>query len=371
MARIPRKLAGIGATDLPDAAAFDAYVGPSREVTVDPSRGIIALHDGVTPGGIPIGGGEGGNSDPVGVYGLVASVSAGSLQISLKNAAGENPTIAEPVVLRFRSATAASGQPEDLEITTALSLTISSGSTLGIASATAFRIWIGIFNDGGTPRLAAKVCSDANAIYPLTDWQLQSAVAEGGAGGADSAGVMYSSAVITSRPFRILGYLDFSTGQATAGTWATNPDKIQIFEAGTPLPGTPLQAVKSTRTTQESFTSTTYVNSNVAVNITPQASPNKVALSVFSTAALGNSNVTGQLQIMRGGTPVGVGQSFFSSAVANFQTVAALIATDSPGSESSVTYTVAVKATAGLIYLPAAAIGEGVGATMVATEVMG
>jgi hypothetical protein len=51
MARIARKIAGIGASDLPDAAAFDAYVGPSREVTVDYQRGIIALHDGVTPGG--------------------------------------------------------------------------------------------------------------------------------------------------------------------------------------------------------------------------------------------------------------------------------------------------------------------------------
>lgn len=51
MARIARRIAGIGASDLPDAAAFDAYVGPAREITVDQQRGIIALHDGVTPGG--------------------------------------------------------------------------------------------------------------------------------------------------------------------------------------------------------------------------------------------------------------------------------------------------------------------------------
>lgn len=51
MARIRRRLAGIGAADLPDDVAFDAYIGPAREVTVDPVREIIALHDGVTPGG--------------------------------------------------------------------------------------------------------------------------------------------------------------------------------------------------------------------------------------------------------------------------------------------------------------------------------
>lgn len=51
MSRIARRIAGIGASDLPNAAAFDAYVGPAREITVDHHRGIIALHDGETPGG--------------------------------------------------------------------------------------------------------------------------------------------------------------------------------------------------------------------------------------------------------------------------------------------------------------------------------
>lgn len=64
MARIARRIAGIGASDLPDAAAFDAYVGPAREITVDQRRGIIALHDGVTPGGQQFhAGGGGGDGD--------------------------------------------------------------------------------------------------------------------------------------------------------------------------------------------------------------------------------------------------------------------------------------------------------------------
>lgn len=40
---------------MPDAAAFDAYVGPVRELTLDYERGILALHDGVTPGGKRLG----------------------------------------------------------------------------------------------------------------------------------------------------------------------------------------------------------------------------------------------------------------------------------------------------------------------------
>ncbi|MGV1856181.1 glycosyl hydrolase family 28-related protein [Rhizobium rhizogenes] len=52
MTRVARKLAGIGAADLANSAAFDAYIGPSREVTVDHLRGIMALHDGSTAGGL-------------------------------------------------------------------------------------------------------------------------------------------------------------------------------------------------------------------------------------------------------------------------------------------------------------------------------
>lgn len=66
--RVPRRFARVGAAaDLPNAMAFDAYVGPSGEITVDHLRGIIALHDGVTAGGkqykiadlLPEGGTEG------------------------------------------------------------------------------------------------------------------------------------------------------------------------------------------------------------------------------------------------------------------------------------------------------------------------
>lgn len=57
--RVPRRFAGLekngsGPTDIANVAAFDAYVGPAREVIVDASRGIFALHDGVTPGGLQV-----------------------------------------------------------------------------------------------------------------------------------------------------------------------------------------------------------------------------------------------------------------------------------------------------------------------------
>lgn len=302
-------------------------------------------------------------------HGLAASVAAGALTIALKRPGGADPSVANPVKIGFRSVTPGLGIVETLSISSALSLVISSGSTLGIASGAAFRIWLGIFNDGGTPRLAAKVCSDASAIYPLADWQVASATAEGGAGAADSAGVMYSSAAIASKAFRILGYLDFSTGQVTAGTWATAPDKIQLFDKGTPLPGVAIQTTKGVRLTQDSFTSTVYISTNHSATITPSSAPNRVAILATGTAIIGDAAAAGAVIIQRGGVSIGVGCKLYAPTAVTHVGVA-LAAMDAPGTIGAITYTVAIQSSAGLAYWPGS-IGAGDGATMFLTEVMG
>jgi hypothetical protein len=52
MARQPRQIAGIGASDLPTQAAVEAYKGPPRELIL--GEDTLRVHDGVTPGGIPL-----------------------------------------------------------------------------------------------------------------------------------------------------------------------------------------------------------------------------------------------------------------------------------------------------------------------------
>ena len=53
-----------------------------------------------------------------------------------------------------------------------------------------------------------------------------STTAEGGAGAADSATVMYSTTARTNVPFRLVGYL--LNTQTTAGTWASAGTKLQV-----------------------------------------------------------------------------------------------------------------------------------------------
>jgi hypothetical protein len=77
-------------------------------------------------------------------------------------------------------------------------------------------------NNGGTVELAVVNLSGGNNLDETT---LITTIAEGGAGAADSANVIYSTTARTSVPFRVVGAI-IST-QATAGTWATAPSTIQ------------------------------------------------------------------------------------------------------------------------------------------------
>jgi hypothetical protein len=175
--------------------------------------------------------------------GLAASVESNALTIAVKGADGNDPSAANPVLIPFRSATAATGTPVIRSLTAATSLVISSGSTLGTANSTAFRLWIVLFDDGGTLRLGAIKTLSGTNTYPLRDDVIASSTAEGGAGAADSAHVIYTGTAASAKALRVLGYMDWSSGLGTAGTWSAGPTKIQLYGPGVSLPGAIVQVV--------------------------------------------------------------------------------------------------------------------------------
>lgn len=182
---------------------------------------------------------------------LSASVGSNALTIALKGKDGNDPSSTNVVSVAFRNVTATTGDFAVIDVTAATSLTISSGSTLGTRDGIPSRIWVVGFNDGGTFRLGAINCittaagsgagSDVSAIYPLSAWGIASSTAEGGAGAADSAQVFYTGTAVTSKAYAVLGYVTFESGQATAGTWASSPSRVQLFGPGVPLPGQCIQ----------------------------------------------------------------------------------------------------------------------------------
>jgi len=141
---------------------------------------------------------------------ISASVGSSALTIS-----------ASALSLDFRSATLTSGTVTTVSGTPA-NLVISSGSTLGTVSAKQSRIAVLAMNNAGTIELAAVNISGGN---DLTETGVISTTAEGGAGAADSANVIYSTTARSNLAYRVIGYIEST--QATAGTWATTPSTIQ------------------------------------------------------------------------------------------------------------------------------------------------
>jgi len=142
---------------------------------------------------------------------ITASVGSNALTVTL------NPTS-----LDFRSATAGSGTTTPISNAAAISVVISTGSTLGSANGVATRLAVVAINNGGTMELAvANVALGMN----LDETAVISTTAEGGAGAADSARTFYSTSARSNVAYRVVGFIEYT--QATAGTYATAPSLIQ------------------------------------------------------------------------------------------------------------------------------------------------
>jgi hypothetical protein len=145
---------------------------------------------------------------------FAASVGSNALTVALKDKAGSDPSGGSPVKIAFRNSTATNGTYNVRSVTSALSVVVSSGSTLGHASATQYPIYLYALDNAGSVELAVSTSFvDCNT--------LQTTVAEGGAGAADSATAIYSTTARSNVPLRLIGRM-LST-QTTAGTWAAVP----------------------------------------------------------------------------------------------------------------------------------------------------
>lgn len=284
-------------------------------------------------------------------HSLAVSAAGSALTISLKDAAGNDPSAASPVNAFLRHATATTGSLEQLTVTAATSLVLSSGSTLGVQSSRAFRIWVVLFKDGATARLAAINCStftasppNALSIFALNQSRLASAVSEGGAGGADSAGVFYSNATITDKAFVVLGYIEWNTSGITAGTWTTtNLLYVQSHYMGSPLPGDELWSEYVSTTTSFSTTSSSFQTTNLSKAITMKSAANFISLETNGSFFTGNATATSaHVAIFRDATQL---QAFTSALGASGVQAgeAAMFWLDNPNSLSSITYSVKLK----------------------------
>jgi hypothetical protein len=151
---------------------------------------------------------------------LAASVSSNALTIALKTKAGTDPSATDVVKISFRNSAAATGTYTQQSVSSALSLVISSGSTLGHASGVDSYIFVYAVDSGSGVVLGASTTAYDQGTVITT-------VAEGGAGAADLNSRIYTASAQTSKPIRLIGRI--KVNQATAGTWATIPAEVSLW----------------------------------------------------------------------------------------------------------------------------------------------
>jgi hypothetical protein len=242
--------------------------------------------------------------------------SANLLQISVKGNNGSDPSPTNPVLIPFRDATVANGDPVFLTLTAALSInTNATGATLGSANSTAFRFWVVVFNNGGTPVLALINCLNPIAgITSLNDRNVASSTAI--SGGATSTGVFYTpnGTTVSSKAFCVLGYVEYNaTGLATAGTYNVAPQFVQLAGANTPRPG---------QEVQRQFNFTGAVNSGTTALPNDDTIPQNAEGDQYMTQAITPTSAANLLDVdhlgnySMGATPY-IGIALFQDATAN------------------------------------------------------
>jgi hypothetical protein len=149
---------------------------------------------------------------PSGIIPITATVSGNAMTLALL-----------PCVLDFRSPAPGSGQVNRRNVPSTITTVISAGSTGGTVNGSPGRFYVLAIDVNGVVELA---WCNAAVGFNFNESTLTTTTAEGGAGGADSAGaVIYSTTARTNVPYRVVGYVEFT--QAVAGTWATAPSKVQ------------------------------------------------------------------------------------------------------------------------------------------------
>lgn len=239
------------------------------------------------------------------------SPGANQLTIGVKTLAGADPTPSDPVRVVFQTG---SGGYVVRDITAALSLVLSAGSSTGFTSSVAGRLWYPLIDTGSGVILGACNARSANEVMSLSEGLLYSTTAEGGAGNADSAQVIYTASAQTNKYIVLAAYSDWDSGLPTAGNWASSPTRTVLYTPGSPKPGDKTgRRLRSDAT--GNITGTTQIPLD---NTIPQQTEGDqyMSLSVTPTFACNLLKVKAQLQI--GNTSSGrMTMALFQDAGAN------------------------------------------------------
>jgi len=228
--------------------------------------------------------------------GLTASVGGSALTINLVTAAGATPSASSPVLIPFRSTTLATGTLAWSSITSARSITIPSAATLGTSNNIPFRIWIFATYNAGTPQLGVALCTVSTTMHPCAAWEMTRRSTVAIDGFSTSAGVLYAPATVSNDAVRIIGFAEYSSGLATAGSYASTPTTLQVANVGMKRPGDLVQTVRTNNAALTTGSTVLPIDNTIPQNtegdqyltqaITPTATPNLLQIRTQAVTAV-------------------------------------------------------------------------------------
>ena len=301
--------------------------------------------------------------------GLTASASGSALTINVVGANGSAPSATNPVSVPFRSTTLATGTPNWTAITSALSIIVPSAATLGTSNSVPFRVWIFLAYNGGTPEMGVAICSVSTTIYPCTAWEFTRTTTTTISGFATSAGTLYATTGVSNDAVRIIGYCEYASGLATAGSWASACTTFQVLGPGINKPGNSVQIVSPVFGTLTAVTFTTSPTStNITAAIVPTSPVNLV--KYYASTSITNSNTasSANAQMYRGSTAIGALLKTSPGGSGSFGASLTLVGIDAPQATSSQTYVVKGVAPTNTGSIPAVNTDS---ATEILEEIMG
>lgn len=316
--------------------------GTTNQITVTNGNGVsgnptISLPSAITSALVPTGGSTAqalikksgtdydaqwttvANLSTVANLQINASVATNALTFAVKTAAGTDPSTTDPIYVTFRSSTLTSGAVVTRAITSALSVTVPASQALGTQNATPSRIWLAFIDNAGTVELAVKqnVIFSGGVIARIDPIDETSLVSTTAIASAPNAATWYSTTARTSVAMRTAGYCEFSGGQATAGTWATDPSKVQVITANVKRPGDVIQTLYTSYSTATNNATTTLIDTGLTSTITAGVAT-AIAMD-FSQADLVNAaaNTGVKVASLRGSTVLANHTLFSTSPTTN------------------------------------------------------
>jgi hypothetical protein len=168
---------------------------------------------------------------------IATSVGSGALTIALKDSSGSDPSAGSACKIGFRDSTSATGTYAQVSVSGGVSLVVSNGSAVGCTASAACVLYVYAVNNAGTVVLGVINGS-------LDEGSVQSSTAEGGSGGADSSGILYTTASQSNKAIRLMARITITPGASFA--WTANSAEISSRPFDYPL-GL-LTATSSTKT---------------------------------------------------------------------------------------------------------------------------